>query len=448
MTIISLGRYGDIMSHLPVAYASHLQGKRDTFVVSKEFADVMEGVSYCDVKKYSGSKLELPHVVKLCSGMHNVRVAQVDRNPDTRRMESNYALESYRLGGFRDAWRKTPLVFDRRNPTRELELLKRTLKSDRFILVNTKGESSPFANSKQLINGLQSRFPDYQIVDLSQVRAEKIFDLLVLMDFAACMVTTDTSTLWLSNAAKCPVVALINDGWRGSPPSTTTTATFRYKDFHIDQVCDEVEKTILPAGRLIGIVHQFGSESRHKIALKSYSKFDTLLTTKTLTRTAQSLGDRRPLQMLKDMLSHALKFSEGRDIVVWTNDDVKILDLTKVKNHVAKFGAVSIRRDPTHMGREMLAFRWDWLADRIYHFPDGAMASPWFDLATAAWIRNSFGWKTTFDNLIEDRYPCEIPNDGIFYHPDDHESTWVPFMDAPASKWNEMLFKKEINNYG
>jgi hypothetical protein len=328
-------------------------------------------------------------------------------------------------------------VFDRRNPEREQKLIPECP----FIAVAPHGVSSPFAHSKQLISGLQSRFPEYKIVDLSKIQAEKPFDLLGVLDAASCLVTIDTLHLWLANAAKCPTVALTNDGWRGSPPPVTATATFRYSQFQIDQICDEVEKTLLPTGEVWAIVDRFGQEKRHREAFKSQkAHFDHMLTADNILRTAQLIGDRRPLPMLKEMLAKALKFTRGRDIIVWTNDDVQIINLHKVVEHCRKFGAVGVRRDPAHIGRELFAFRWDWLADRIYNFPDCAVASPWFDLAVAAWIRRQFGWVSTMDNLIEDRYPAEIPNEKILYH-EDHPSSWVGSMESQASKWNERIFK-------
>jgi hypothetical protein len=438
MTILSLGRYGDILSQLPVAYASYLKGGRDCFVVANEFSDLFDGISYCDGKRYSGNQDQLNDAIKVCQGLPDLRVAQVHRNPDTRRMEGNFALEGYRLGGFRDLWRMAPLVFDRRNPEREQKLIEK----QPFIAVSTQGISSPFANSEQLISKLQSRFPDYKLVDLSKIRAERFFDILGILDTASCLVTIDTATLWLANAARCPVVALVNNGWHGSPSPTTATSTFRYSDFQVDQVCDEVEKTLLPVGSFVGIVDRFGMEKRHIEAFKSQEEtFDLNLTTNHIERDARSIGDPRPLPMLKEMLTKAVKFSQGRDIIIWTNDDVQILDLNKIKSHVARFGAVGIRRDPSHMGRELFAFRWDWLVDRLYHFPDCAVASPWFDLAVAAWIRKQFGWVSTMDNFIEDRYPAEIPNDGILYHPP-HDSSWTGNMGMPASTWNQRIFKQ------
>lgn len=436
MTILSLGRYGDIISHLPVAHSSYLEGKRDCFVVANDFSDLFDGISYCDHKKYSGIKQDLVHVIGLCRGLEDVRVAQVDRNPDTRRMETNYSLESYRLGGFRDLWRKTPLVFDRRNPEREQKLIP----EDPFIAVATKGVSSPFAHSEDLMNGLKSRFPEYKIVDLSTIQAEKPFDLLGVLDAASCLITIDTLHLWLANASRCPTIALVNNGWRGSPPPVTATSTLRYSDFQVDLVCDEVEKTLLPTGEMWGIVDRFGQEKRHREAFKSQKKaFDHLLTP-NLERTAQAIGDDRPLPMLKEMLTKAVKFSQGRDIIIWTNDDVDILNLDLVVDHVRKFGVVGIRRDPDHIGRELFAFRWDWLADRLYHFPDCAVAAPWFDLAVAAWIRKQFGWVSTLDNLGKDLYPCEMPNQNIFIHPN-HKSSWVGEKENyPAALWNERIF--------
>jgi hypothetical protein len=436
MTLLNLGRLGDNVNLLPVAYSEHLKGRRPTIVTSAKYADIFEGVSYCDVKKYSGDPVELQHAINICQGLPDLRVFQWFMHPKQTRQERNYAVECYRLGRFPELWRRYPYVFDRRNPEREQKIIPK----EPFIAVATKGVSSPFAHSEQLISGLQSRFPEYKIVDLSNIQAEKPFDLLGVLDAASCLVTIDTLHLWLANAAKCPTVALINDGWYGSPPPVTATSTFRYSQFQIDQICDEVEKTLLPTGEIWAIVDRFGQEKRHREAFKSQKQaFDHMLTAENV-RTAQEIGDSRPLPMLKSMLEKALKFAKGRDVIVWTNDDVQIQDLHPVVSHCRRFGAVGVRRDPAHIGRELFAFRWDWLADRIYNFPDCAVASPWFDLAVAAWIRRQFGWVSTMDNLIEDRYPAEIPNEKILYH-QDHPSSWTGSMERPASKWNERIFK-------
>ena len=439
MTILNLGRIGDNINLLPVLYSEHLAGRRPTIVTSGKYSEIFEAVSYCDVRKYSGDPVELSHAIGLCHGLPDLRVAQVFMHPNETKQERNYALESYRLGGFRALWRRHPYVFDRRDLEREEKLIGNI--SQPFIAVARLGVSSPFANGERLVTTLKSRFPNHAIVDLAKITAEKFQDMLGILDRASCLVTIDTAHLWLANAAKCPTIALINDGWMGSPPPVIATSTFRYQDFQVDLVCDEVEKTLLPTGQTWAIVDRFGQEKRHREAFKSQEiAFDHLLTTENLYRDARCIGDSRHLPMLKEMMGKAIKFASGRDIIVWTNDDVEIINLDLVVAHVRRFGAVGVRRDPDHIGRELFAFRWDWLADRLYNFPDCTVASPWFDLAVAAWIRRQFGWVSDMDNLGRDLYPCEIPNDGILHHPP-HESSWTGSMEAPASKWNERIFK-------
>ena len=446
MTILNLGRLGDNINLLPVAYAEHLAGRRLTFVTAGKYSEIFDGVTYCDIKRYSGDPIELQYAKDLCGGLTDLRVAQVFMNQDQRYLEPSFAKESYRLAGVLDLWRKFPYVLDRRSPEREQELLNQIFPKaydvEPFIAVATHGVSSPFPNSEKILSGLRERFAGWKIVDLSTIRAEKFHDLCGILDAASCLITIDTAHLWLSNVTKCPVVTLVNDGWRGSPPPVTSVASFRYRDFQIDQICDSVESCMLPHGSVVGVVDRFGKEKRHREAHKSQQRaFSMMFGNTGIERTAQDIGDPRPLPMLKEMLRRAVMFSSDRDIIIWTNDDVKVVDLFPIVNHARIFGAASVRRDPAHIGREMFAFRWDWLADRLRDFPDVAVACPWFDLAIAAWIRKQFGWNSTMQNLEWDLYPCEIANDGLFIHPD-HESSWTDKMEMPAAKWNERIFKQ------
>lgn len=448
MNIISLGRYGDILNILPACYGLAQRGQKPTLIVSAQFADILDGVDYVNVRKYSGEPENLHHVIALCSQLPDLRVAQVNRNPDQRHLEDSYCKEAYRLAELHGLFKRYPLVFNKRDRDRERELLGRVFPKvydiEPFIAVATNGVSSPFKNSKQLVDGLRSRFPEMRIVSLDGIKAEKPYDLLGVMDCCSCLVTVDTMHLHLANAAKCPTVCLLNDGWRGSAIPATCVGSMRYTRFQVDQLCDMVEVSLEKTNMVWGIIDLYGNERRHRVAKKSYSKFDHLLTTEGIARTAVDIGDTRSLPMLKDMLGRALTFARAGDVIVWTNDDVEILDLGPLVSHVGKFGAVTMRRDPAHMGRELMAFKWEWLADKFHDFPDGVVACPWFDLAIAAWVRKRFGIRSDFDNISRDFYPCEIPNDGIFIHPNDHESTWTEYMKYPASIHNERLWKEQI----
>ena len=61
MTILNLGRLGDNINLLPVAYAN----KGTTFVTSEKYSSVFEGTSYCQTKKYSGDPVELQHCINI-----------------------------------------------------------------------------------------------------------------------------------------------------------------------------------------------------------------------------------------------------------------------------------------------------------------------------------------------------------------------------------------------
>lgn len=48
-TILQLGRYGDVINVLPIARRHYLNtGEKPWFVIAKEFADILEGVTYVD----------------------------------------------------------------------------------------------------------------------------------------------------------------------------------------------------------------------------------------------------------------------------------------------------------------------------------------------------------------------------------------------------------------
>ena len=90
MTILNLGRLGDHVNLLPVAYAN----KGATFVTSEKYASIFEGTSYCQTRKYSGDPVELHHCIGLCQGLPDLRVAQVFMHPKETKQEKNYAFES------------------------------------------------------------------------------------------------------------------------------------------------------------------------------------------------------------------------------------------------------------------------------------------------------------------------------------------------------------------
>lgn len=86
------------------------------------------------------------------------------------------------------------------------------------ILYNLDGASCPFGLAPELLKALWPMSNMLQLVDLSRVRCEKVYDLVGLMDRAAGMITVDTSTLHLASASRVPYIAFTNDSWSRAKP--------------------------------------------------------------------------------------------------------------------------------------------------------------------------------------------------------------------------------------
>lgn len=124
-----------------------------------------------------------------------------------------------RLGFSRDEWLSLPPVFDRRSPVRESQLIQRYAGNGKpTFLYNFSGISSPFAYVPEMMRLLHPFRTKFNMVDLSQIHAHRIYDLLGLFDQAAGLITIDTSTFHLAPASNVPWIGLRVDGWCQSVP--------------------------------------------------------------------------------------------------------------------------------------------------------------------------------------------------------------------------------------
>ncbi len=215
---VQLGRYGDILNLLPIAHAvARAEGGKVAMLVHREFMDLLDGVSYVEAYQWDGDKMK-PHYASLGleKQFERVIVSQVaDTDRQRERVCEAFNMEQWRFCGFLDRWTDPTLrlVIDRRSRERESKLLESMrLRGRPYILANVRGISGKFQYEDQLINDLQTRFAnDALIVDMRRFKAEKLYDLLGLIDNAICLVTVDTSTLHLAGASRTPVIALLRD---------------------------------------------------------------------------------------------------------------------------------------------------------------------------------------------------------------------------------------------
>lgn len=257
-TYIQLGRAGDIIGILPLLYLEAQSGKRSALMVAKEYASILEGVSYVDPIIFDGEAHEIDKAVAQAKTLSaDVKCLQVCGPADLVReytfrpagkrsmTKQSFLQEAWDLAGHYDKWKdQPPLVFDRRDKEREAELLKLLPKKKKVILYSTKGVSSPFKYHELLRQLLQGEFGrTFTLFDLGTVRAHRIYDLLGLFEAAHCLVTTDSAPLHLAYGCRIPVVALVNDQspategtpdlepMKGSPWRPNHIAHIRYNDF-------------------------------------------------------------------------------------------------------------------------------------------------------------------------------------------------------------------------
>jgi len=249
--IVQLGRHGDICNILPVALRIFNTFAKPYWMISREFAPLLDGVSYVTsfvtdipqdrvIEAIAIAKRRFKHVV----------VTQVwGQNYAADRRCYSYNRESWRLAGFEkqfDNYDWKPL-FDRRDAVRESALLKRVNPTGKpMLLVNvTRGVSSPYPRGTELLSQLVFKFAgQFQIVDLATIRLERIYDVLALMERAEALVSIDTAHAHLCAAVDCPTIAICNDKpWLGTVLRHNNVLRFTYAD-SVENIMRAIEEAL------------------------------------------------------------------------------------------------------------------------------------------------------------------------------------------------------------
>lgn len=462
-TYIQLGRLGDLCNAAKICLHEHRRtGERVRLVVAREFAPFLEAFSYIEPVVIEETQDFLPTVIKR---QPNAIVLQSWMNPEQRHETDSYQKEAWRRAGKLDAFGTMPLVLDRRDATRELQYSAKWSMAKPLILVATQSPSSPFSRGQQLMTALWETFSEtHLVVDTSLILADKPQDLLGLIDRAALLVTIDSFPLHLSEASRCPVIAILNDvgtsatpgSWASSVAPPQSVGTFKYSGFVRDAketgfIASFAESILTPkTPRIIHAVQLHGMEPRHYRAAETWiGKIDVAARgskTGIWRRTAVDIGDARNLPYLKDVIRFAtLRSTSPNDIIFWCNDDnvisPKLPEL--LRRHVPLYGACSFRRtEPAtlgiHMGREGFAFTARWFSQNVDSIPDYILGASSWDIGLAAYIRLQRGIVTTKANLTHDFFPADI-GEGYVYH-EAHPSAWSGANEnSPSNQHNRRL---------
>lgn len=221
---IQMGRYGDLILLMPAFKAwADRSGTKTVVVTSREFGTVLEGASYVQpiMMKHSWyeagqarnwAQAHYPRVI--VTQLHGSDIPTI---PDDLK---SYSFSMWKRTGLLDEYDSLPLVFDQRVREREKTLIDAHVKPGKpIILIKFDGWTSPFDGGAAIRQRLEYWNHVFQVIDLGNVRAYRIFDLLGLFDIATGLITADTFTLHLAPASDLQYIAYIrDDGQSGSVP--------------------------------------------------------------------------------------------------------------------------------------------------------------------------------------------------------------------------------------
>lgn len=494
---VNLGHAGDIINALPmVKYVEAVTGRKPLFFTSQTYGHVLDGVSYAepvyldlpdhkpnDAIQIASQRCEYV----LCTQMHG-------ENFEVPHETESYNREGWRVCGLLDRFYELPLVFDKRDFGREEMLLAALHKSDKpILLVNvTGGLSSPFSGGKALLEVIVNDFSRrFEVVDMTKLRFDRIYDALGLMDAAYLLVSSDTYTLHLAPAARCDVIALVNDNemfgkdWLATRSRGVLVHRIGYSTQDaVSQVHDAIGTFSRPGHLPEGpnptayMPKFFHAVERHEdrgiveSERKNWARqsWEALYRTGMIPchytdykRTSRDIGCDRNLPYLKDVLAHAMGGAEPDDCVVWTNDDVILhpLLLDALRTHVGIWGACTamrtdFRHEPCpplslspeelaskgerHMGRDLFAAKKSWLEKYWNELPDFVLGAEQFDLCLAAFVRSKVGHKLTRQNMDQVCTPAELPHGYVLHQW--HRSVWAELPpNRPSAVHNRKLFR-------
>jgi hypothetical protein len=231
ITIIQLARFGDILNALPIAWLYHRDNFSVRWVVHKDFATLVQGLSYIDeVVVWDGANDDVEGAA-MAQGDHGPIVCtQVHRMGTSVRREANFCRASWSFCPHYsiEQIKAAPLVLDNRDTEEEADLIDmvrhaapyyNVLHGGELVLVAPRGKSSVFPEPEILIACVRS-IGGLAVIDMAEGHGTtRLQDWLAVYERASCLLAIDSAPLHLANATKTPTVALVNnDPWLASEP--------------------------------------------------------------------------------------------------------------------------------------------------------------------------------------------------------------------------------------
>jgi hypothetical protein len=381
VAIVQLARSGDIVNILPVAHALHQEGYDVDLIVHRDFAEVLEAVSYVTPVLVDGpnNDPEIHARAAEDSGAYRLVLStQVNGNPRQLDVEcESFIVQNWARAGLDwvESFHELPLVFDRRDAEGEAAAVTEYVPPPDgrpLLAFCLKGYSSPFAEADGFREWLVKKHAGrYRLLDLSDVRLPKVHHLLGLLEAADVLLTVDSLPLHLAYATGTPTIALSRgiphynseprDHWVGRqfyPVANVTEGRQAIHDLLADPDAVQARKGTLCRppeamyrNRIIHAVDWYlrpgddleATHERRRVmnaratwdrlangdADRGVAKADWSIAFHVLQdgqRSSAGLGDPRRLPYIKDVIDFAAgKARHDDEILVFTNADTVIL---------------------------------------------------------------------------------------------------------------------------
>jgi len=350
-TFVELGRAGDILNVLPLVKREfERHGIRPRVMIAAPYAELFQGITYAEPLVWPGMFEDIKAAIWTAKQLPGeVIIPQIYGHEwNVPRLCTSFLRESWRCARADVPWGSLPLEFDRRNRRQENRIVRELAGSTAkpIVLLAAQGYSSPFGGADYCLKALLTLNlgRGFKVINLTNYRAPRMFDLLGLFERAHCLVTIDTGIKHLARACRVPVISLngrVPTKWHASSWHPNDVGRFFYDEF---PTCSrdivEAIRHAEDAGFGPKIIHtwaDFRSElpddntaRRMKLARASWEiEYATgrwksrRFFQSVADRDSRMVGDSRPVPFVHDLIDHAIRAARRpSDIIALTNADV------------------------------------------------------------------------------------------------------------------------------
>lgn len=445
---VQLASFGDLMNLLPVIREKSLGGATPSLLVGKPYATLLDGVSYCQPIVWEGPVLKPGAALKYAKKVYPGRVIDcvVYNGGDYRYQQrsEDFCREAWRKAGAQRAWGSLPLVFDRRDREREARLLESLhLTGEPLVVLSLLGSAAPFpqAVAEKLKRALFEVSKGIQFVDISTLRAERIYDLLCIFERASALVCSDSGPLHLARAVPSLPILVFNyhvlpggydrTAWSSAPwwPQQVFRRGYDKAEESIPELISSLQavlggkgSSLVPEIRHVYSAWEAPDEATRRRLTEAKRTWESEyqlgwcwkpipIPESSLSRDGTSVGDPRRVPFIKDLVAQAVKGARDQDIIFLTNSDVcfvpgltgRLLEAVRERGSAftyrwdfraplpAVYEESGVEQGTWYLGCDAFAFSVQWWREHGPKFPDMLLGRPSWDTAMRALMKLTGG---------------------------------------------------------